>query len=233
MTNKFRLHPQTVIGAIIIIFGILFTLDNMGIISDAGYYLRFWPVALIVIGVIKIISPAHHGERVAGVIVGGIGLLLLLWTLHALSFSIWNLWPLVLVFIGAKMLLNPRRRWEEVLSMRKENIGDPFFQQFVFMSGTHQQYTTNDFRGGDITAIMGGTQLDLRNAQMAGDTATINIFAFWGGAEIMVPDTWNVQLEGTPIMGGFDIKTFPQKNPDAKRLIIRGYAIMGGVEVKN
>ena len=132
MSNKFRLHPQTVIGAIIVIFGILFTLDNMGIITDAGYYLRFWPVALIVIGLIKIISPAHHGERVAGVIVGGIGSLLLLWTLHALSFSIWNLWPLVLVFIGAKMLLNPRRRWEEVWSMRKANISDPFFQQFVF-----------------------------------------------------------------------------------------------------
>jgi predicted membrane protein len=233
MNNKFRLHPQMVIGVIIIIFGVLFTLDNMGIINDAGYYLRFWPVAIILIGLLKVVSPAHRGERVAGVIVGGIGTLLLLWTLHTLSFSIWNLWPLVLVFFGAKMLFGRHKHPEEFWSMRKEKIADPFFQQFVFMSGTHQQYTTNDFQGGDITAIMGGTQLDLRQAQMAADSAIISVFAFWGGAEILVPDTWNVLLEGTPIMGGFDIKTLPQKNPDAKRLIIRGYAIMGGVEVKN
>ncbi|MCX6138334.1 MAG: DUF5668 domain-containing protein [Ignavibacteriales bacterium] len=233
-TNKrFNIHPQMVIGAIIVIFGILFTLDNMGIIDNAGYYLRFWPVAIIAIGLIKIVSPTHHGERVAGLIVGGIGSLLLLWTLHALTFSIWSLWPLVLVFIGVKMLLNPRRHCEKSWSMQNETSSDPFFQQFVFMSGTNQQLTTDNFRGGDVTAIMGGTQLDLRHAQMAGDSAIINVFAFWGGIEIWVPDTWNVLLEGTPIMGGIDIKTLPQKHSDAKRLIIRGYAIMGGVEVKN
>ena len=87
MNNKFRLHPQMVIGVVIIIFGVLFTLDNMGVINDAGYYFRFWPVAIIVIGLIKIVSPAHHGERVAGIIAAGIGSLFLLWTLHALPFS--------------------------------------------------------------------------------------------------------------------------------------------------
>jgi predicted membrane protein len=222
-----------VVGAIIIILGVLFTLENVGVIPDAGRYLRYWPAAVIAIGLIKFINPTHKGERSGGIILAVVGSLLLLWTLDVMTFNIWNLWPLMLVIFGARMLFGSQRQRGHYWQMHRERTAEPFFQQFVFMSGTHQQHTTTEFRGGDITAIMGGTHVDLRQAQMSGDSAVISIFAFWGGVEIRVPDTWNVELQGTPIMGGFDIKTLPQNNPEAKHLIIRGYAIMGGVEVKN
>jgi hypothetical protein len=71
----------------------------------------------------------------------------------------------------------------------------------------------------------------MRQCGLTGE-AVINVFAFWGGVTIKVPPDWTVILHGTPIMGGFEEKTATPPD-DSKRLIVRGYAIMGGVEVKN
>jgi hypothetical protein len=99
------------------------------------------------------------------------------------------------------------------------------------LGGFERRVTTPDFRGGEITAILGGCELDLREASIVKE-AVINVFAIWGGINIKVPPDWTVVLNGTPLMGGFSEKTVTP--PDAsKRLVITGYAIMGGVEVRN
>jgi predicted membrane protein len=73
--------------------------------------------------------------------------------------------------------------------------------------------------------------LDLRGSSIQAE-AVLNVFTLMGGITLKVPPDWTVALNGTPIMGGFDEKTTPAPN-SSKRLIIRGYAIMGGVEVRN
>jgi hypothetical protein len=87
--------------------------------------------------------------------------------------------------------------------------------------------------GGEITAIMGGCDLDLRQSSINGD-AVLNVFVLCGGITIKVPVDWTVVFDGLPIMGGFDEKTVPPTGPGSgKRLIVRGYVIMGGMEVRN
>jgi hypothetical protein len=99
------------------------------------------------------------------------------------------------------------------------------------LGGFERRVTTSDFRGGEITAILGGCELDLREASIVKE-AVINVFAIWGGINVKVPPDWTVVLNGTPLMGGFSEKTVTP--PDgSKRLVITGYAIMGGVEVRN
>jgi len=99
------------------------------------------------------------------------------------------------------------------------------------LGGFERRVTTSDFRGGEITAILGGCELDLRESSIVKE-AVINVFATWGGINIKVPPDWTVVLNGTPLMGGFSEKTVTP--PDgSKRLVITGYAIMGGVEVRN
>jgi hypothetical protein len=101
----------------------------------------------------------------------------------------------------------------------------------AILGGFERRVHTQDFRGGEVTAVMGGCALDMRAASMTGE-AVIDVFAFWGGVTLKVPPDWTVVLEGTPIMGGFEEKTVSP--PDgSKRLVVRGYAIMGGVEVRN
>ena len=60
----------------------------------------------------------------------------------------------------------------------------------------------------------------------------VNVFAVCGGITMKVPPDWTVILHGTPILGGFEERTARPAN-QSKRLVVKGYAIMGGVEVRN
>jgi hypothetical protein len=79
---------------------------------------------------------------------------------------------------------------------------------------------------------MGGGEVDLRRASMSRDEAVLDIFVFWGGFEVKVPDDWEVVSRGLPILGGFVDNT---RHPPAaqKRLVVTGMAVMGGIEIKN
>lgn len=82
-------------------------------------------------------------------------------------------------------------------------------------------------------AIMGGVELDFRDAVL-GEDVEINCFAFWGGVEITVPPDVHVDTRGFAIMGGFDQEAEQGVDvpPGAPVIRINGVAIMGGVEVK-
>ena len=84
-----------------------------------------------------------------------------------------------------------------------------------------------------MTAILGGSKLDLRQAVIKGEEAILDVFAMWGGIEIIVPRTWGVVVHGTPILGAFEDKSEQPREQGSPRLIVRGTAIMGGVEIKN
>ena len=104
---------------------------------------------------------------------------------------------------------------------------------FAVLGGVQQSNNSQDFRGGESSAIMGGCEIDLRQASIKGEDAVINTFAMWGGIKIKVPPTWNVIVQGVPFLGGFDDKSVKPADPSAKCLIVKGTAIMGGVEVTN
>jgi len=81
---------------------------------------------------------------------------------------------------------------------------------------------------------MGGCEIDLRQASIApGTEAIIDVFAFWGGIDIKVPEDWVVITKAVPIMGGIEDKSRVPQPLSTKRLIIRGIVVMGGIVVKN
>lgn len=111
---------------------------------------------------------------------------------------------------------------------RRENT----FNAFVLMGGITRRLSTQNFKGGTAVAIMGGAKIDLRSASIAQAEAAIDVLAFWGGVEIRVPDDWIVVSQVFPFMGGFEDKTGTHPPGAHKRLIVRGLAVMGGVEVR-
>jgi hypothetical protein len=106
--------------------------------------------------------------------------------------------------------------------------------EFALMGGGERVVRSQDFRGGDVTAIMGGFEIDLRGAQIAGESAKLDIFTLWGGVEIRVPEEWAIETQGMPILGAFtnSARGVPGEAP-RKKFIVSGVAIMGGVEIKN
>src|SRR5262249_10537224 len=101
------------------------------------------------------------------------------------------------------------------------------------MSGVKVVSNSKNFRGGELTAIMGGCHVDLRDATLAGNEAVIDIFAIMGGIEMRVPDNWNVIINVVPFMGGYEDKTRRPADPAAPRLMLRGFVMMGGIDIRN
>ena len=221
---------QAVLGAAAVLVGALLLLDNFDIL-DARMYLRFWPLILVAFGGAKAFSSAYRGGQIVGGAIALVGLLLLVRELGFTSFGLFELWPLILVLIGASLLFGgSSRRWlptaEAAGSRNSVNA-------FAVLGGVQQAYNTQDFQGGEASAIMGGVELDLRQAAMQGTEAVITTFAMWGGIKIRVPSAWSVLVQGVPFLGGFDDKTAKPADTSSKRLVIRGTAVMGGVELTN
>jgi hypothetical protein len=86
----------------------------------------------------------------------------------------------------------------------------------------------------DFTAfmLMGGGEIDLREARFAEREVSIHIVAIMGGCEIIVPEDATVRVTGIGIMGAFDHSHTGSGTPDGPVITINGVAIMGGVDVK-
>jgi hypothetical protein len=221
--------PRLVLGVFLMALGVLFTLGNLRIIN-ARQYLKYWPVVLVGVGLSKLASPGGRG-KLAGVIWLFVGSWLLASNLGLISVSFWSLWPGILfVLLGAALAfgaLRPQGPEADAAS------GADAIRLVAFMGGTERSSNSQSFRGGEMTAIMGGCELDLTRAQPAEGGAVIETLAFMGGIEIKVPEDWAVECRGVPFMGGFEDTTRPPAQDTGKRLVINGFAMMGGVEVHN
>lgn len=223
---------QVVLGLLVIAMGLLFLLDNLDIL-DMHRAFSFWPMVFVIVGAVKMCDTQTRGGTLLGAGLVGVGILMMLDRLGFIRFSWSAVWPLALIGLGAYLVGKAwRGRHGPVHGVVGDGAaGDELLDITAILAGFERRVTTQDFRGGEITAVLGGCTLDMRGASIQGE-ALINVFAFWGGVTIKCPPDWTVELQGTPILGGFEEKTAAAPD-NTKRLVIRGYAIMGGVEVRN
>ena len=95
---------------------------------------------------------------------------------------------------------------------------------------------TGDFTGAQFEVVFGGFEIDLRAANMVGDSAIFKIEAVFGGAEVKVPESWLVDVRADGVFGAVTDSTRhpnPSLYPNPKTLIVKGAAVFGGVEFKN
>jgi len=222
---------QVVFGLMVIAMGVLFLLDNLGIL-EFRRGLAFWPLVFIIAGVVKMVDTGSRNGYVVGLVLVMVGATLMANRMGFIYVSFNTVWPLLLIGLGGLVLYRAATgRRARSLSLKDEPASDGVVDITAILSGVERRVTTQAFRGGEVTAIMGGCELDMRGASIEGE-AVLDVFAVFGGISIKVPPDWTVVLHGTPILGGFDEKTAAAPN-DTKRLIVRGYVILGGLEVRN
>ena len=104
----------------------------------------------------------------------------------------------------------------------------------AFMGRHEQRVVTDAFRGGEAAAVMGRLEVDLREAEMEGDSAVIEIRVAMGRVSLRVPDHWTVASNLGPALGGGSvIRTAPAAEAGAPVLTLRGPMLMGAVVVAN
>jgi len=228
-SDTIRVAPRLLVGLGILTFGILWMLDNLNVF-DAEAVAQWWPVILVAIGLVRLLDPSKSRTGSAVFIV--LGTLLLLDIADFVDFEVDDLFPLVIVAVGGKLVYDAFDR----RGRRSRSIGaDPasHLSAFAFMASVKRQSNSAQFLTADANAVMGGVELDLRNAQIApGEEAVIDTFAWWGGIEVRVPENWRVVSKVMPLMGGFDDQTRPTASAGPV-LVVRGMAVMAGIEVKN
>ncbi|MGV8040199.1 MAG: LiaI-LiaF-like domain-containing protein [Thermoanaerobaculaceae bacterium] len=251
---------RLILGLAVCALGVLFTLDRMDVL-DAGSLIEYWPLFLVAIGVSRLLQAPGGSGRGFGLVLVVVGSWLLLYNLELVDFGIRDVWPVVLVLVGVGMvwraLGGDRRRpccpepetptpFDPMAPppppatgdagpppMAPPAASDDYVDGLAVLGGFKRVVTSKRFQGGSLTAFMGGCEVDLRRAGIEGDSAVIDTLAFWGGITIYVPEDWAVELRGTPVLGGFEDKTRGRHGGSAKTLIIKGFAVMGGVEVKD
>lgn len=229
-----RLTPQIIIGLCVIAYGLVVLADNFGFV-DAGRVFRYWPAILVLVGLSKMWQSHTMSGRLFGGVVTFVGIALLGDFLDLVD--LWNWWPIALIAVGVLMIsraFGSGRTAPARAPMAPGAAGvtsETNLSEFAFWSGIQRRVASPAFKHADLTAIMGGIELDLRQAGTAGGEAVIDVFAMWGGIEITVPPDWAVSNEIVPIMGGAEDKSTGTQ-VSQNRLVLRGFAIMGGIEIK-
>jgi hypothetical protein len=81
-------------------------------------------------------------------------------------------------------------------------------------------------------AVMGGGEIDLREARFTEGTVTIHAYAIMGGIDITVPEDAEVEVGGIGVMGAFDHRASGTGQQGGPRIIVNGLAFWGAVDVK-
>ncbi|MBT2367001.1 DUF1707 and DUF2154 domain-containing protein [Streptomyces sp. ISL-10] len=117
-----------------------------------------------------------------------------------------------------------------------ERIGRPATSKgaFAFWGGFGRKGTWTIGRRFTAFTLMGGGEIDLREARFEDRETVITCVAVMGGVQVVVPPDLNVEVRGIGLMGGFGEHGSVDGEPDpsAPRVIVNGVALMGGVGVE-
>jgi hypothetical protein len=110
-----------------------------------------------------------------------------------------------------------------------------YIDEVAIFGGGEKIITSNNFRGGKVTALFGGVDLILLNAKLAQGTHQLEVFAMFGGWTLRIPSHWHVKSEVVAIFGGVSDKRYigPDTVKDnTRQLVIKGFVMFGGGEIK-
>lgn len=206
--------------------GVLAFLGAIEVIDFLKVWSYLWPVLIILAGML--IWLANRSNWLWALIVGGIGLVALVNTYTDFEFNVWTLvWPVIMIAIGLSIIANG----DKSSRARSGELSSDHSDQFALLSGAEHRVTSKNYQGGKATAVMGGVELDLRDAIIK-KQAVLEVFVLMGGVEVKVPAGVMVKSDAGVILGGVEARSDAKAGKDAPLLLLTGTIVMGGVEVK-
>ena len=218
------LSSQLLLGALIVLVGIVLLADTTGLVNTQ-FLFDYIPSLFVLLGVYALVRSGFRNVFGPFVIIVLAGV----WQLTALGVieaaQVVDFWPVFIILFGLSLVLSQFRS-------PPAKTGSSHVTGFGIFGGSEKRVTTPEFTGANLTAIFGGAELDLRDAEMTQRPAHVSAIAMFGGVEVTVPEDWNVNIDVLPIFGGAsDERRRTERTHDEVDLVVTGFAAFGGVEV--
>jgi len=216
-------------GIVLLLAGLVILAGNMDLIPHHIYrVIMSWPMILVAIALVNFL----RREWGTGLVFLAIGTYFLLPRLDP-EFPVqqlWKFWPILLILAGIAFITN---RSKTNITMELNSNTDDTIDEVSIFGGHMSRVDSKNFKGGKITSIFGGNEVNLTNARLSEQGAVIDLTAIFGGSKIIVPRDWTIKNEVVSILGGFTDKRVgsPESVSPSKTLVIKGVTILGGGEL--
>lgn len=211
------------VGAVIVAAGLLWMADSADLVDAGELISNWWPLLLIVAGVLSYLSNRRQWLFPLLVVLAGFGFLLQTTGVVEIGDLIF---PALLILVGVLVIFG------RGIGGRTETSDDEI-RSFNVFSGSELASNSPQFRGGSIGAVFGGADIDLRGASLA-PGAVLDVFVMFGGLELRVPEGWRVTTKGMPIFGGVENKTGKETLADnPPTLLVSMTVLFGGLEIRH
>jgi len=254
-TKIFRYHRRGVgcwflLAKLLIVVGLVLLGLNSGFIPQTFKQVIFsWQMLVMILGGLL----CFHCRFFKGIIMILLGGFFIIPKLQAAmpeyfaKFSgnfVENYYPLLLIaaglfiiiymFLPSKCKCCQRERNRRFFISESGKNKNGFGRNYVFSGGKHI-VTDEVFNGGDVNVVFGGCEIDLRRTTLPEGETFMNVSGAFGGVQIFVPQTWDVELHTSGIFGGFnDLRAVDESKIDhSRKLIIKSSFAFGGGEIKN
>ena len=230
-------------GFVLIGIGVVLFLERMGYFFPSWVF--SWKMLLIAIGVF--VGAKHTFKGFGWLIPIIIGVLFLFDDFFP-GFAIRAfIWPIIITIIGLLMIFRPKRhdRWRhkwrshyhkhhknyEHYTISTDDSESDRVDAVVVFGTTKKNIISKNFKGGEVTCVFGGSEINLMQADMNG-RLVLEINQVFGGTKLLIPAHWQIVSETVTFMGSVEDKRPDNKNTDAtKVLLIRGSSIFGSIDI--
>lgn len=223
-------------GILIVVVGTVLLLKQLGVTLPSFFFT--WEMLLIVIGLYAGLK--HNFKRPGWLVLVSVGLLFMLDDVFPGIQISQYFWPVVIIVFGAMMIFTAGKRkerwkdWHRCQLQHNQNSAENMLDVFSMMGGVKKNVISKEFKGGEITCIMGGAEVNLSQADFEG-RAVLEITQIFGGTTLIIPANWQIESESVAILGGIDDKRNVAEHhyPSTKILVLKGVTFFGGIEIKS
>lgn len=228
-------------GAILLLAGVLLLMFNLQIIPyEYKQYVFSWATLLFSFG---FLNSLERNGRTFGIILMAIGGLMYLHHLD-IPFHVGEfIAPLILIIIGVMIIVrrftSPRvsNSKSDTCYTKKETSTEEFIDETNIFSGSERRFVNVPFKGGSITNVFGGSELDLSLATLNPGRNILEINCVFGGVTIIVPHNWKVNIKVNAVLGAFEDKRYISSGESEmlqdRELSIIGNLVLSGGELKS
>jgi len=231
-------RAHLLLGIVLMFLGLFLIADLADIVPwRMRDFLFTWQALLIFLGLVFLSNKDNKGTGLILITIGSFFLLPRFFDLPNYWRSLF--WPSMLILLGLVVIFGSRRHGSGSTffggSRRRGSSSEDYLDDVDVFGGGDRIINSQNFQGGKITHIFGGSKYDMTNARLAPGNNNLEIVWIFGGSKFIIPEGWNVKVEVTSIFGGFSdkrVRSIVVTDSD-RTLVISGQIIFGGGEIVN